>query len=563
MTRKERITSWLVAALFAGKQTAAWLTSLAPRHVLYPSNHASSLFQSPILNHAQSTNKFARFPQHSFDLKKQTTTILFSTRNHNDYLDDIDLERETDPFRILGLSTATADAKEIKRAYKRMALKFHPDVATNKDSTPEERKKAGDRFAKINWAYERLSGKGSGGRTSTSSSSSSSTSTSSTSTGWEPPHRRKGPYSSSSTSSTSSCSSSSGSSFNDDWFDYFSDTNRGSRNRYNDPYDAQYDAGGDSFGKIFADLMAGAAAAASSSSSSVSGGGIFRDLVEFLEQTADIHVGESSDADLRILLQTGTVQDIGDEMDDTQLLVDQLDTKLRALEQEIWTTQAELAQAVRYREKIELETTVQELQARQRVVKDYERKARKRLIALQTRYKELIVAGGRGDDYGRTSARRDPYGSSSAYSSYSSSSSANNRDPVTPRQDSRQPSSYSSSSSSSSSKKSSDDDDSWKTDSFGSFGRRGSSRAGRSRTRSRPTSDDVNARGSSSSPRYSESSSSYRSTSSSGTASGNPTDRASSSSSSSSGYSGASASSYRSSTPSSTSSSSSPSSASS
>ena len=33
---------------------------------------------------------------------------------------------EDDPFAILGLSVPTADQKEIKRAYKRMALKFHP-----------------------------------------------------------------------------------------------------------------------------------------------------------------------------------------------------------------------------------------------------------------------------------------------------------------------------------------------------------------------------------------------------------------------------------------------------
>jgi hypothetical protein len=33
-----------------------------------------------------------------------------------------------DPFSILGLSSPTADVKEIKRAYKRMALKFHPGM---------------------------------------------------------------------------------------------------------------------------------------------------------------------------------------------------------------------------------------------------------------------------------------------------------------------------------------------------------------------------------------------------------------------------------------------------
>ena len=71
----------------------------------------------------------------------------------------------TDPFVLLGLdpNNPTADKKEIKRAYKRQAMKYHPDVVINADSTPEERKRASEEFAKVNAAYEILSGKGSGG----------------------------------------------------------------------------------------------------------------------------------------------------------------------------------------------------------------------------------------------------------------------------------------------------------------------------------------------------------------------------------------------------------------
>src|SRR6056300_843491 len=58
-----------------------------------------------------------------------------------------------DPFEILDLSEATTDQKIIKRAYKRMALKYHPDVVSTPQSSPEEKKRASDRFAKINWAY--------------------------------------------------------------------------------------------------------------------------------------------------------------------------------------------------------------------------------------------------------------------------------------------------------------------------------------------------------------------------------------------------------------------------
>jgi preprotein translocase subunit Sec63 len=38
-----------------------------------------------------------------------------------------------DPFSILGLASPTADLKEIKRAYKRMALKFHPGTMLHGD----------------------------------------------------------------------------------------------------------------------------------------------------------------------------------------------------------------------------------------------------------------------------------------------------------------------------------------------------------------------------------------------------------------------------------------------
>jgi len=55
-----------------------------------------------------------------------------------------------DYHAILGVAR-DADEQEIKRAYRRLALKFHPDL--NKD--PE----AASRFVEINEAYAVLSGK--------------------------------------------------------------------------------------------------------------------------------------------------------------------------------------------------------------------------------------------------------------------------------------------------------------------------------------------------------------------------------------------------------------------
>ena len=373
-----------------------------------------------------------------------STHLFMTTTSTTDWLD-----HETDPFKILQLDTPTADQKQIKRAYKRLALKYHPDMVCNKDSTAAERRVAGERFAKINAAYETLSGKESGRKSAGASSSSSSTSTSST--GWEPPHRRTGAYAR--TTSTTGAPST-------DWRDYI--PNGG----YNDD-DAQYDTGGDSFGQIFADLLAGAAGAAA-------GGGarnIFRDFVEFLETNVD---GSDDDAALRVLLRTGTATQVADEMDDTQLLVDQLGTKLRKLEDEVWTIQAELKQVTRFSEQVRLEEEMEELQARQRVVKGYEKKARKRLIALQTRYKELLMESG-GRRYNDPSTSSSSYGSSSYgdRTRTSSSSTYGGRASGSQRQAS-----------------SNKDDNAWETESFGSFGRRGSAR-GRSRRSTRSTASDT------------------------------------------------------------------------
>ena len=393
-----------------------------------------------------------------------------------------DLNSE-DPFVVLGMEP-TSDKKSIKRAYKRMALKYHPDVSTTKDSSPQEKKKASDRFAKINWAYEMLSGK-----TGTSSSSSSQTSTSS---GWTPPHRRTGSYRSTTSSSSSSVGAST------DWRDYI--PNYGASN---DP--DQYDAGGDSFGAIFSDLFQGAAGAAAAGG--VGGSGIFKDFVEFLEDTVDGYGssgGSSSssnrdDADLQYLLQTGSLTEVGEEMDDTELVVQQLSSKRKSVADELIMLQAELAAATRFSEKIGLQERVEELQARKKVVDNYISKARKRLLALQPRYKQLIVKGDNDPQAGGRS-RSDTGSYDYQQSRWNEQSSRDTE--ASPR----------------ASTGSSSNEDAWKDEGFGSFGRgRGSSRrrsSSRRRTTSasseEPTSASSRSSSSSSSPYKSSSGSTYR-----------------------------------------------------
>jgi DnaJ domain len=379
-------------------------------------------------------------------------------------------DSSTDPFVILGLDTPTADVKVIKRAYKRQALKFHPDVITTQESTPQEKKAASDRFAKINWAYQTLSGKQDAGGTKTYSgraSSGSSSSTSSTSpNGWSPPHRRSGAYDASSGSDPSSSWSGT-----TDWRDFMP--------KYED--DEKYDTGGDSFGKILSDLFAGAAYGAAGVAGTSAG--LLVDFIEFLEGTVDGYGADSTgggfgtsrrsdeyDAELQVLLRTGSLQDVANEMDDTNLVVEQLQAKARNIDDEILTTNAEAKMTSRYMEKIELEERVAELQARKSVVDGYLKKARKRLLSLQTRYKELISYGGENDSYAG-GGRRSPSTSSTTTGSSPPSSSSTESS-----------SSYGQSTSATarSSSESADEQDSWRTEGFGSSssprGSRGSAR---------------------------------------------------------------------------------------
>ncbi len=71
----------------------------------------------------------------------------------------IHLPDSSDPFVILNINNRQAKKGEIKRAYRRAALLFHPDVRINTMSTQDERQRAHEDFARINAAYSYLTGK--------------------------------------------------------------------------------------------------------------------------------------------------------------------------------------------------------------------------------------------------------------------------------------------------------------------------------------------------------------------------------------------------------------------
>jgi len=191
-------------------------------------------------------------------------------------------------------------------------------------------------------------------------------------------------------------------------------------------------------------------------------------------------------------LQTGTLEQIAEEMDDTEMVVKQLEKKSRGLDDEIFAMDAEARMAAKFSEKIELEEKGASLKARKDVLNGYLNRARKRLLALQTRYKDLIAYGGASDDYVGNSRSRSSWNDvkdeASTYTERTSSSSSSSS--------SRGSSSYGASSSygetsgtsgaeATDSSSSRSDGDSWRSEGFGSSSGRSRRGSGRRRARSR------------------------------------------------------------------------------
>ena len=58
-----------------------------------------------------------------------------------------------DPYKVLGVSPDASD-EEIKKAYRKLAMKYHPDKVANAGESI--RQQANDKFRSINEAYEHI-----------------------------------------------------------------------------------------------------------------------------------------------------------------------------------------------------------------------------------------------------------------------------------------------------------------------------------------------------------------------------------------------------------------------
>ena len=60
-----------------------------------------------------------------------------------------------DPFTVLGVRRE-ASLDEVKRAYRRLAMQWHPDKVASKGVSAEALRHAKEKFQQINEAYEKI-----------------------------------------------------------------------------------------------------------------------------------------------------------------------------------------------------------------------------------------------------------------------------------------------------------------------------------------------------------------------------------------------------------------------
>ncbi|GAB2214751.1 hypothetical protein Drorol1_Dr00019114 [Drosera rotundifolia] len=119
--------------------------------ILFPSHHQSIITHNSLHIHTQSTPalRLLRSNGYSFDLSGEffNSRSLRRRGRSKSRCGHVKSSRRESPYEVLGVS-ASASEDDIKRAYRKLALKFHPDV--NKQANAQEN------FMRIKHAYNTL-----------------------------------------------------------------------------------------------------------------------------------------------------------------------------------------------------------------------------------------------------------------------------------------------------------------------------------------------------------------------------------------------------------------------
>ena len=352
----------------------------------------------------------------------RNTKLDVSSSSNSDGKSTIKFDYKIDYYAVLKIDS-NASKEEIKRSYRRLALKTHPDTAGNSD---EEKEKKSLDFIRINQAYEVLSDE-------------------QTRAKYDKARKLFEMYGSPSSSNKSTSNrynsdfkSRSGSTSSKSYADYFNDYTTKQKD-----YEDAYDTGGDSFGKIFSDFWKSINEDEGESENDFDydGKGVVEDFVDFLERktyrnsakresknkkdeksvssstTSRANASRSRTKSSFIddiytddddLLYNGTLEELLLEIENTQYLIQRLKEKATLFKGELLqaelkvkeVTQGEKDNKKSYsdviEERINAEEKVAGLKAKIDNIDKYINTSKKRLDKLEKRHKERDASAAKG-----------------------------------------------------------------------------------------------------------------------------------------------------------------------
>ena len=138
-------------------------------------------------------------------------------------------------------------------------------------------------------------------------------------------------------------------------------------------------------------------ASAYSSYSRKGSSGVLNDLIDFLENNVESFDNYDANDVLDDILTSTDVKEVMTETDETSSIVSQLEKKMSSITSDLSSCKKEMEQvkgqrygAERIEREIDLSERIAGLQAKEKVVSGHLKRARKRLIMLQERTKDLM-----------------------------------------------------------------------------------------------------------------------------------------------------------------------------